>query len=100
MAKSIMQAEKACYITGYEGRGLDLHHCIHGSNRKNADKYGLTVYLQHSIHMALHDHRPPFNELDARLKREAQMAFERENPNNAFDPRADFMKIFGKNYLL
>lgn len=100
MAKSIMQAEKVCYVTGYEGRGLDLHHCLHGSNRKNADKYGLTVYLQHSIHMALHDHRPPFNGLDARLKREAQMAFERENPNNAFDPRADFMRIFGRNYLI
>ena len=100
MAKSIMQAERQCYVTGFAGRGLDLHHCIHGPNRKNADRYGLTVYLRHDIHMALHDHRPPFNGLDERLKREAQIAFERANPNGAFDPRADFMRIFGKNYLI
>ena len=99
MAKSIMQMEHECYITG-STTGLHLHHCIHGSNRKNADKYGLVVYLRHDIHMALHDHRPPYNGLDARLKREAQKAFERENPNNAFDPRADFMRIFGRNYLI
>ena len=99
MAKSIMQSEKACYITGCT-TGLHLHHCVHGANRNNADKYGLTVYLRSDIHMALHDHRPPFNGLDARLKQEAQKAFERENPNGAFDPRADFMRIFGRNYLI
>ena len=100
MAKSIMQGKKACYVTGYEGPGLDLHHCVHGPNRTNADNYGLTVYLRHDVHMALHAHQPPFNGLDERLKREAQKAFERENPNGAFDPRADFMRIFGRNYLI
>lgn len=92
MSKSILQDEKVCYITG-STMGLDLHHCIHGSNRKKADKYGLTVYLRHDIHMMLHAHQRPFHDLDARLKREAQEAFEREHT------RAEFMAIFGRNYL-
>lgn len=92
MAKSIMQSEKECYVTG-STRNLDLHHCIHGSNRNNADKYGLTVYLQHGIHMALHAHQRPFENLDIQLKREAQKAFEREHT------REEFMAIFGRNYL-
>lgn len=100
MAKSIMQQEKRCYVTGYEGCGLDKHHCIHGiANRKLAEKYGLTVYLRHDVHMALHAKQKPFSELDERLKREAQEAFERVNPNGAEDPREDFLRVFGRNYL-
>lgn len=98
MTKSIMQDERACYVTG-STTGLHLHHCIHGSNRGNADRYGLTVYLRNDVHRALHERKPPFATLDDSLKREAQMAFEKANPNGAFDPRADFMRIFGVNYL-
>lgn len=37
MAKSIMQDEKFCYVTG-STYNLDCHHCIHGISRKQAVK--------------------------------------------------------------
>ena len=94
MAKrSIMQSEKVCYVTGTT-RNLDCHHCIHGPNRKNADKHGLTVWLNHDVHMRLHANQRPFEDLDARLKREAQEAFEAQGHT-----RDEFLRIFGRSYL-
>ena len=92
MAKSIIQEEKVCFVTG-STFNLDCHHCIHGSNRSNADKYGLTVWLRHDIHMALHAHKKPFQNLDKQLKIEAQKAFEKNHT------REEFMSIFGINYI-
>lgn len=67
-----------------------LHHCIHGtSNRKNADKYGLTVWLCPGHHEKLHRDR----ELDLYFIRLAQSKFEETHT------REEFMAIFGKNWL-
>lgn len=93
MAKSIMQDEKFCYVTG-STYNLDCHHCIHGSNRKKADKLGLTVWLRHDIHMALHARIVPFHTLDDMLKQEAQRAYE-----DKIGTREDFIRDFGRNYL-
>ena len=92
MSKSIMQPEdeKVCYVSGSR-INLDKHHCIHGNaNRKLAEKYGLWCWLRHDIHMELHSQDI---ELDRRLQREAQEAFEKTHT------REEFMRIFGKNYL-
>ena len=86
---SIMQEEKECYITGSR-QSLDKHHCLHGANRKNAEKYGLWVWLRHDIHMALHDRD---KDLDRELEEEAQKKFEETHS------RAEFRSIFGKSYL-
>lgn len=93
MAASIIQDEKVCFITGATC-GLDLHHCIYGPNRKKADKLGLTVWLRHDIHMALHDRQRPFHTLADDLKKIAQKAYEEK-----VGSRSDFMREFGKNYL-
>ena len=69
---------------------LDCHHCFHGSRRKAADEYGCWVWLRHDIHMDLHQRDP---ELDRRIKRECQEAFE------TLYGHEKFMRIFGKNYL-
>lgn len=89
---SIVQPEKACYVTGAT-YGLDLHHCIHGSHRRKADQLGLTVWLRHDVHMALHDHRKPFENLDWELKQAAQRAYERDHS------REEWMAIFGRSWL-
>ena len=90
MAKSIMQTEKECYVTGSR-INLDLHHCLHGvGKRKLADKYGLTVWLRHDIHMLLHDKD---KELDRQLEQDAQRAFEKKYSHDKW------MEVFGKNYL-
>lgn len=73
---------------------LDLHHVLKGSRRKLSDKYGLTVWLRHDLHMALHDHRKPCETLENDLKKVAQQAFE-DNGGT----REEFLKIFGANYL-
>ena len=93
MSKSIIQDEKVCYITG-STQGLDCHHCIHGSNRKKADRLGLTVWLRHDVHMALHSRTRPFHTLDDDLKKVAQKAYEEK-----IGSRSDFMREFGRNYL-
>ena len=86
---SILQEDKVCYVTGYGG-DLDKHHVYHGPRRKAADKWGCWVWLRHDIHMDLHSRN---TELDRRLKRECQEAFESRWGHRKF------MEIFGKSYL-
>lgn len=78
---------KRCYLCGRVD-GLEVHHCLHGSYRKMADKYGLTVYLCHWCHARLHDH----GEYDKDLQEMAQIYFE------ANHKEIDFMRVFGKNF--
>lgn len=89
MAKSIMQDEKECYLTG-STECLDLHHCFQGSRRQLSDKWGCTVWLRHDIHMRLHDSD---RELDLQIKRDCQKEFERRWGHEKF------MEVFGRNYL-
>lgn len=93
MTDSIIQSKKRCYVTGAE-RNLDLHHVFKGSRRKASDKHGLTVWLEHDVHMAMHDHRRPYETLENELKEVAQQAFE-DNGGT----REEFMRAFGANYL-
>ena len=92
MSKSIMQpdGEKVCYISGSR-YNLDCHHCIPGTaNRKLSEKYGLTVWLRHDIHMDLHERN---NDLKMQLKQDAQRAFEEKYSHEKW------MEVFGRNYL-
>jgi len=95
--KSIIQAEKECFIcktTLY----LENHHCIHGRGlRPLADKYGLTVWLcprHHRGDASGNQYAVHFNRVfDLKLKQTAQKAFMEKWPDK------DFLKIFGKNYI-
>lgn len=89
---SIIQNEKKCFVTGTTVN-LDRHHCFKASRRKNAEKYGLWVYLNHNVHMLMHDHNKPYENLEEELKKVAQQAFEEKWT------REEFMRIFGCNYL-
>lgn len=77
-----------CYLCGQTGT-LHRHHCLHGSRRKAADKYDLTVYLCPECHTRLHDH----GEKDLYLKQLAQAHFEDRFGHERY------MEVFGKNYL-
>lgn len=65
-----------------------------GSRRKHSEEHGLWVWLRHDVHLAMHDHRPPYETLENDLKRVAQEAFEANGGT-----REEFMAIFGCNYL-
>lgn len=87
---SIISNEKKCYLTGsliY----LEKHHCMNGvANRKKADKDGLWVWLNHDVHVAVHNTRP---DLKLKLKQIAQQKYEETHT------REQWMKRYGKNYL-
>jgi hypothetical protein len=90
---SIIQEDTSiCYECG---RPADhIHHCLYGtSNRRWAEEYHLVVglcYNHHTGQMGVHHGN---KELDMKLKRTAQRAFEQTYPD------LDFLAIFGRNYL-
>ena len=65
------------------------HHIFNGANRKNSEKYGLTVRLCAECHEKIHQDQ----KLDEWMKKEGQREFERKHL------RSEFMAIFRKNYL-
>ncbi len=67
----------------------DRHHCLHGSRRKKAEEWGLTVYLCRRCHSLLHD--KGVNDLF--LKQVAQKTFEEKYSHELW------MQEFGKDYL-
>lgn len=87
--KSIIQAERECYLCGRVD-SLHVHHCLHGlANRKLADKDGLTVFLCPECHMNLHQR----GWHDRELKLLAENAWIEH-----YGTREEFMKRYGKSY--
>lgn len=95
MAKSIMQKDKECYLTG-STFNLHEHHIFFGTGlRKLSERYGLKVYLRGDLHN-LSDKGVHFNkELDLRLKKEAQ---EKAMKHYKWS-KEEFINKFGKNYI-
>ena len=97
MAQSIMQKiedgkeVRKCYLTGRTD-SLDKHHCMNGPFRKKAEAYGLWIFLQHDVHMKLHQ-TPQGQKVAIWLKQQAQEAFERKYGHEKW------MTEFKKNYL-
>lgn len=94
MAKSIIQTEKECYVTG-STINLHEHHIFEGSNRKQSEKYGLKVWLRADFHN-MSDRGVHFDKaFDLSLKRMAQ---KKAMEHYGWDiPK--FISIFGRNYL-
>lgn len=95
MAKSILQDEKVCYITGQE-ENLHKHHIFFGHGlRQISEKHGFWVYLVWYLHNGSNEgvHGKNGHDLDLMLKQTAQRIFEKTHS------REEFMKLIGKNYL-
>lgn len=92
MELNLLQNEKCCYVTG-KTVNLHRHHVFGGARRKSSEKWGCWVYLTAEMHnmsnKGVHFNR----ELDLRIKRDTQRAFEELYGHEKF------MKVFGKNYL-
>ena len=99
--KACINTKGECYRCGRIGQ-TERHHIFGGPNRKNSEKHGLMVYLCHDCH-----NEPPngahFSKETADwLHRTGQTAFEVERWKAGAtweEARAEFMEIFGKNYL-
>ena len=87
--KSIMQSKKECYLTGTT-RDLDVHHVYGGARRAKSDKWGCWIWLNHDVHMDLHERNQALN---YQLKAECQRRFENLYGHD------EFMEVFGKSYL-
>lgn len=91
--KTVLQKEKKCYVCGTT-YNLHDHHIFFSSNRKNAEKRGLKVWLC-GMHHNLSNEGVHFNrELDLHLKKMAQEYYEEHCGN-----RAEFIREFSKSYL-
>lgn len=92
--KSIIQNsnDRRCYECKRTNVKLEVHHCIHGIRRKQADKDGLTVYLCQECHKRLHS---VGSNLNLKYKQIAQRAY-----MDKFKIDEDeFIKIYLQNYL-
>lgn len=81
---------RRCHNCGRTSGKIDRHEVFFGSNRSNSKKYGMWCDLCRSCHTEVHQGDGSLNQ---RLKREAQMIFEKNNS------RDEFMRIFGRSYL-
>lgn len=93
MSKSIMQAEKECYIT-HSKNDLHKHHIFYGTaNRKKSEKWGCWCWLRSDWHN-MADYGVHFNHaLDIQLKQDCQRKFE------ALYGHDKFIEVFHRNYL-
>lgn len=100
--KSIMNTEKGrCYLCG-RITGTETHHIFGGSNRKISDADGLTVELCHLCHYRCHNGKQsPY--VRYKLHREGQMqwmgVYGAALLEEGKDPKSEFMKRYGRNYL-
>jgi hypothetical protein len=95
MAKSILQTEKECYITG-STHNLHKHHIYAGiGRRKISEQNGFWVYLIGALHNQSSEgvHGKNGHKLDLMLKQDCQRKFEETHS------REEFIKLIGKNYL-
>ena len=94
MAKSILQDERECYITG-STYNLHRHHIYAGGRRKISEANGFWVYLTGRLHNQSDDgvHGKNGHELDLLLKQDCQRKYEETHS------RKEWMALMGKNYL-
>lgn len=96
--KSILHDGESCYLCGRNGCGdpLDWHHIFDGANKKFSEQYGLKVRLcHHRCHIFGKDAVHQSGETYKQIQADGQRAFE-----ESFGSREDFMRIFGRNYIL
>lgn len=96
MSKSILQPVRECCLTGYDGMYLDKHHIFGGANRKLSEHLGLWVFVRSDLHNLASNSIHRNKELDLKLKKWAERRCLEE-----YDMcEEDFIREFGKNYLL
>ena len=70
---------ESCYECGR--RATDMHHCLHGADKKISERDGLMVPLCRECHNKVHHQG---GELDNKLKQEAQRTFLRKHHGKCY----------------
>lgn len=98
MSRSIIQDKKSgrCFLCGARGVPLEEHHVFGGGCRRLSEHFGLKVYLCHSCHneppRGVHFSKEEREKLQARVQKAAMKHYGWETE--------DFIKIFGRNFVL
>lgn len=94
--KTILNTQKGiCYVCRNQGHTHEHHIFFGTANRNLSEKYGLKVYLCYKHHQGTPEGVHGGNQaLNQKLKEDGQIAFEQKHGS-----RADFIRIFGRNYL-
>ena len=87
---SIIQFTVRCWKSGVTNN-LDIHHIMNGPHRDKSDRLGLWVYLNHDVHMWMHNTRDG-KRYERELKKLAQEKFEELYSHE------EWMKQFRRNY--
>lgn len=94
MAKSIISAEKQCYICGSH-RMIEEHHVFGGPDRKTSERYGLKVPLCKYCH-----NEPPNGVHQNAENRQKLQAYVQGIAMKHYGwDMATWRSIFGRNYL-
>ena len=92
MAKSILQSEKKCFITG-STENLHRHHIYFGANRRISEENGFSVWLIPEYHN-MSDYGVHFDKaFDLKLKQDCQRKYEETHS------REEFIALTGRSYL-
>lgn len=91
--ESIITTKRCCFFCG-STRDIEIHHALHGPNRKKADEDGLVVPLCRMHHIELH-FGAEGHKLDETLKKAAQYAWMTTYGKNV----EEWRDRYGKNYL-
>lgn len=101
----IATGEAKCYITG-RPYGLDRHHVLHGRGIKPlAEEDGLWIWLDHKLHMDIHDKGyaevPGKRVTDKELQALGQETFIKDHMKQGYPEdvaRELFLKRYGRFY--
>lgn len=75
--KSIIQLNwDKCFFPNCTNRPTQIHHVMHGPNRKKAEEDGLLIHVCPMCHEAIHFSKDSSRKLDRNLKRLAQIKWE------------------------
>lgn len=98
--KSILQEARECWLHANllgvpRVHGEEKHHVFGGSRRSISEKYGLWVYLTHDAH-----NEPPNGVHHNQKHRELLQQFAQQKAMEKYGwTTAEFIHLFGKNYL-
>lgn len=91
--ESIIKTSRSCFFCG-STRDIEMHHALHGPNRKFADEDGLVVPLCRMHHIELH-FGADGHKLDEALKKAAQYAWMKTYGKTV----DEWMARYRRNYL-
>lgn len=105
MSKSIIAGDRedTCHYCGLVG-SMHKHHIFGASNRKWSEKYGLYIHLCPPHHnmsdLGIHFNKEMMDAYHSLGQESFEQEYARSHSVSNEQARAEFMRIFGRNYIV